>query len=168
MPVTLEDISIRTTLLPGDIGTVAMLHGKMYSEEYQYGIAFESYVAGGLHEFYQQYDPSIDRVWICEHNDQMVGFLLLMHRPNQTAQLRYFFLLPGYRGIGLGRKLMELFMQFLKEKNYESAYLWTTNEQHTAADLYKKFGFILTEEKSTDTFGKSLIEQKYEFLVSGK
>jgi len=166
MPVTLEDISIRTTLLPGDIGTVVMLHGKLYSEEYQYGISFESYVAGGLHEFYQHYDEFADRVWICEHGDRIIGFLLLMHRPNQTAQLRYFFLLPGYRGIGLGRKLMELFMQFLMEKNYLGAYLWTTNEQQAAADLYKKFGFVLTEEKDSDGFGKWLIEQKYEFTVS--
>ncbi len=29
-----------------------------YSREYQYGVGFESYVAAGLAEFYQQYDAA--------------------------------------------------------------------------------------------------------------
>ncbi|WP_315824336.1 GNAT family N-acetyltransferase [Paraflavitalea speifideaquila] len=100
--IFLNDIHIRTTLQPGDIGYITYLHGWIYSKENNYGIAFESYVAVGLAEFYQQYDVTRDRVWICEHQDKIVGFLLLMHR-GDAAQLRYFVLHPGYRGIGLGK-----------------------------------------------------------------
>ena len=88
-----------------------------------------------------------------------------MHRENTAAQLRYFLLLPEFRGIGLGKKLMELFMKHLKDKGYASAYLWTTNEQKEAAELYKKYGFVLTEEKPSSAFGKPLIEQRYELVV---
>ena len=70
-------VSIRTELKPGDIGYVTWLHGKLYSEEYNYGIEFESYVAAGLHEFHKQYNPERNRVWICEDGDQIVGFMLL-------------------------------------------------------------------------------------------
>jgi GNAT superfamily N-acetyltransferase len=157
----LNDIYIRTTLQPGDIGYIAYLHGWIYSREYQYGIAFESYVAVGLAEFYQQYDAARDRVWVCEHREKIIGFLLLMHR-RETAQLRYFILHPDYRGIGLGKKLMGLYMDFLREAGYTSSYLWTTSELPAAAVLYKKHGFVLTEERpAIAPFDKPVVEQRY-------
>ena len=166
--ITMNDITIRTELRPGDIGMVIHLHGRLYKEEYDFGVLFETYVAEGLCEFYRQYDPARDRVWICEHGAAMVGFLLLMHRGEDAAQLRYFILEPAYRGIGLGKKLMELFMQHLREKGFRRAYLWTTHELGTAASLYKRHGFVLVEEKASEAFGKSLYEQKYEQRVEGR
>ena len=40
--VSLDDISIRTELRPGDIGYVTYLHGVLYHREYGYGVQFES------------------------------------------------------------------------------------------------------------------------------
>jgi ribosomal protein S18 acetylase RimI-like enzyme len=160
-----NEISIRTTLQPGDLGYVIYRHGKLYSDEYGYGVSFESYVAGGLAEFYKSYDPSMDRVWVAEHNGLIVGFLLLMHREENAAQLRYFYLEADYRGIGLGKKLMSLYMEFLRSRNYKSSYLWTTNELPAAAALYKKAGFRLTEEKESTAFGKDLKEQRYDLVI---
>jgi peptidyl-dipeptidase Dcp len=165
MNLSLEEIAIRTHLQPGDIGYITYLHGWMYHQEYGYGISFEAYVAQGLSEFCQNYDAKKDGVWICEHNKNIIGFLVLMHRKDKEAQLRYFILHPAYRGLGLGKMLMELFMAHLKEKHYASAYLWTTHEQKTAAALYKKYGFRLVEEKPSSAFGKELTEQKYELLL---
>ena len=161
----LNDIHIRTTLQPGDIGYITYLHGWLYSREYQYGIAFESYVAMGLAEFYQQYDVARDRVWVCEHGEKFVGFLLLMHR-GEAAQLRYFILHPDYRGIGLGKKLMELYMDFLRQAGYTSSYLWTTSELPAAASLYRKHGFVLVEERpAVAPFEKPVVEQRYVFKL---
>jgi peptidyl-dipeptidase Dcp len=160
-----KNISIRTELKAGDLGYVIYRHGKLYNEENGYGIDFEAYVAAGLSEFYRLYDAEKDRVWVCENEDRIIGFLLLMHRGERAAQLRYFYLEPGFRGIGLGSRLMQLFMDFLKEKSYKSAYLWTTNEQTAAASLYERYGFKLTEEKESSAFGKPLIEQRFDLLL---
>ena len=46
----------------------------------------------------------------------------------EVAQLRYFLIEPQYRSIGLGTKLMTLFMDFLQQYGYRGAYLWTTHE----------------------------------------
>ena len=165
LEITLSDINIRTQLMPGDIGYITYLHGILYKEEYDYTISFESYVAKGLFEFYQQYHPERDRVWVCEHAGTIIGFLLLMHRNDTTAQLRYFILRPEYRGIGLGRHLMNLYMEFLKEKGYHKSYLWTTDELLAAASLYKRHGFVLTEEKESTAFGKKLKEQRYDLIL---
>jgi GNAT superfamily N-acetyltransferase len=158
---TLTDINIRTELKPGDIGYVVYLHGVLYSKEYQYGIAFEGYVAEGLAEFYAQYDPKKNRVWVCEYDKEIVGFMLLMNR-GVSAQLRYFLITPEFRSIGLGKKLMELYMDFFRKAGFKSSYLWTTHELPAAASLYKRSGFALVEEKLSVAFGKPVREQKYE------
>jgi ribosomal protein S18 acetylase RimI-like enzyme len=101
-------------------------------------------------------------VWISEHNGTIIGFLLLMHRPGNAAQLRYFLIEPEYRGIGLGKKLLDMYMEFYRSCGYSSTYLWTTHEQDAAAALYKRRGFILTDEKDSSAFGKPLKEQRYE------
>jgi peptidyl-dipeptidase Dcp len=161
---SLGDISIRTELRPGDLGYVIYMHGELYKREYGYAIPFEAYVAKGLCEFYEKYNPERNRVWVCEHNHRMIGFMLLMDR-GKAAQLRYFLIQPEYRGIGLGSKLMSLYMDFLRECGYRESYLWTTHELETAAFLYKRVGFKLTEEKESTAFGKPLTEQRYDLLL---
>lgn len=167
MKVSLQDITIRTTLQPGDIGFVIYLHGIVYGNEYNYGIPCEVYIAEGLCEFYHHYDTKRDRVWVAEHNGKIVGFILLMHRDIKTAQLRYFIIDPAYRGIGLGKKLMSLYMEFLVKSGYTSSYLWTTSDLPAAAGLYKRNGFTLTEEKFSDAFDKPILEQRYDWLLNG-
>jgi len=162
--VSLDEISIRTELCSGDIGYVIHLHGALYAKEYGYGLQFESYVAKGLAEFYEKYDPERNRVWVCEHNSRVVGFVLLMDR-GTAAQLRYFLIEPEYRGIGLGSKLLKLYMEFLRQCDYKASYLWTTHELSTAALLYKRLGFNLTEEKESTAFGKPLREQRYDLVL---
>lgn len=162
--VSLNDISIRTQLQPGDIGYVTYMHGALYSKEYDYGLQFESYVARGLCEFYEKYNPHRNRIWACEHRDRTIGFLLLMDR-GESAQLRYFLIEPEYRGLGLGSKLLSLYMDFLRECGYKRSYLWTTHELTTAAALYKRLGYQLTEEKESNSFGKSVTEQRYDLIL---
>lgn len=164
--IALNEISIRTEPEPGDFGYIIHRHGKLYAEAYGYGIVFEMYVAAGFCEFYKAYDPQRDRVWICQHQEQIVGFMLMMHRANNAAQLRYFYLEPAYRGIGLGKKMMSLYMDFLRQCGYTSSYLWTTHEQDVAASLYIRHGFKLTEEKESTAFGKPLLEQRYDLMVN--
>ena len=161
---SLDDISIRTLLRPGDLGYVIHMHGALYSRDCGFGLQFESYVAKGLCEFYEKYDPSRSRAWVCEHQDRMIGFLSLMDR-GHAAQLRYFLIEPEYRGIGLGKKLLGLYMDFLHACGYEASYLWTTHELATAVALYRRFGFQLTEEKDSTAFGRPVLEQRYDLVV---
>ena len=164
--LSIDDITIRTELMPGDLGYIIHRHGRLYHEEYNYGISFETYIAEGMYEFYKSYNAATDRVWICEHGEKIVGFLLLMHRENNAAQLRYFYLEPEYRGIGLGKKLMSMYMDFFKQCRYSSSYLWTTHELGAAASLYTRHGFKLTEQKPSTAFGKSLTEHRYDLVMA--
>jgi len=164
--IDIDSITIRTELRPGDLGYVIYMHGDLYHKEYGYGVNFEAYVAKGLYEFYANYNEGLDRVWVAEHEEKIVGFLLLMHREPGEAQLRYFILHPAYRGIGLGKKLSLLYMDYLREKHYQRSYLWTTNELFTAAGIYRKMGFTLSEEIDSEAFGKPLKEQRYDLVIN--
>ncbi|MCS3733194.1 GNAT family N-acetyltransferase [Mucilaginibacter dorajii] len=163
--LNVNDINIRTELQPGDLGYIAYLHGEMYARECGYGLNFESYVLQGLGDFARQYDVAKDRVWICEHNQQIVGVLIAVDR-GSALQLRYFIFRPEFRGLGLGKKLMTEFINHMKKREITDAYLWTTNEQHAAITLYERYGFKLTEEKVSAEFDKELIERRYDLTLS--
>ncbi len=160
--INLNDITIRTNIEPGDLGYVVYMHGTMYSREHHFGLSFETYVAAGMAEFFTTYEPTRNRVWVCCHHETIIGFLALVSRGN-TAQLRYFLLAPAYRGIGLGRKLMDQFMSFLAGCGYDSCYLLTTDSLPAAAHLYQAYGFRLTEETESIGFGVPLKERRYEW-----
>jgi len=57
---------------------------------------------------------------------------------------------------------MGLFMEALQARGYAACYLWTTHELASAASLYKRHGFKLTEEKNSTGFGKPLREHRYD------
>lgn len=158
-----QDITIRTSLRTGDLGYVAYMHGRIYNQELGYGFNFERYVLEGLLEFSRQYDPQNDRVWICEYKDRIVGFLMALSR-SKTVQLRYFIIEPDFRGYGLGKQLMDRFMVFMDEQQFDHAYLWTTHQQDTAVSLYLRHGFVLTEEKDSNAFDTPLTEKRYDLF----
>lgn len=162
--ISLEDIQIRNHLLPGDIGFLLQAHSELYHLEHDFGVIFDKYVAEGLVEFLNQAQPNRNRIWMCDHYHNRIGFIMLMDR-GAVAQLRYFFLYPEYRGIGLGGHLMNCFMEELKAQQFKGAYLWTANGLPAAAHLYRKHGFDLVEEVPSTAFGKELLEQKYELWI---
>jgi len=164
--VQIKDISIRGNLMSGDLGYIIYRHGFLYSSEYKYGIPFELYVAEGLCEFFRSYTPEKDKVWICEHGNKIIGFILLMQLTKHTAQLRYFYIEPQYRGIGLGKRLMEYLLVAAKKIKYRNVFLWTTNELKIATNLYIRYGFKLTKSRESSAFGKKVIEQKYQLALS--
>jgi hypothetical protein len=84
--ISLNDITIRTDIHPGDLGYVIYLHGSLYSREYDFDLAFEQYVAEGMTEFFKAYEPARSRVWVCCHQDTIIGFLALVNR-GSTALL---------------------------------------------------------------------------------
>ncbi|WP_428663262.1 GNAT family N-acetyltransferase [Runella sp.] len=166
MELAKPTITIRTEFhAESDIDKVVELHDTIYRREFDFGGAvFTNYVREGLQEFAQQYNPSKDCVWLCEIDGKLVGSLFLMYR-GKAAQLRYFLIRSDHRGTGLGKKLMTSFMKTLNERGYHSAYLWTVKGLAEAAHLYTRYGFELTEDKATTTFGVALTEQRYDLVL---
>lgn len=151
------DIRLRTELRPGDAGYITAMHGRIYSEEYGYGVAFEGYVAQSFFEFLRDYDPERDRLWCAEHAGRTIGCIGVKGR-GERAQLRWFLLEPEYRGMGLGRRLLQSALDFARERGYESAYLDTTDDLHDALRLYRRAGFETASAKPNNTWRENVME----------
>ncbi|OUJ74816.1 GNAT family N-acetyltransferase [Hymenobacter crusticola] len=100
-----------------------------------------------------------------KHGVKLVGFLLGFHRAD-ALQPRYFISQLNYRGLSLGKKLMQKFLAFMYAKHDQEPYLWTAREQRTAIALHHRCGFQLTEEKNSVAFDKELVEQRYDLLLT--
>jgi len=81
------DLTVRLGLHPGDMGAIIRLHGILYAQECGFDETFEAYVAAGLAEFVQAFDPQRDRVWISERAGQLIGSIAIVGRSEAKAQL---------------------------------------------------------------------------------
>ncbi|RNB87907.1 MarR family transcriptional regulator [Brevibacillus nitrificans] len=146
---------------PGDVGYVAYLHGRYYSQNYQFGKIFEYYVMKGLTEFL--YDSEGGQLWIAEVNGQIAGSIAITKAEDTVAQLRWFILDEPFQDIGLGKKLMETALRFCVEQNYKHVYLWTVSSLAAARSLYTKYQFVRTEEKPNDEWSRTqMIEERWD------
>ena len=156
---------LRDRLRPGDIGWLTYLHGTFYAQEYGYDQTFEAYVAEGLAEFVEKFNQKTDRLWLVERDEAVVGSIAIVGQPKRTAQLRWFFVHPKYRGRGIGKQLLSEALRFCREKKYKAVSLWTTSELETARYLYTSAGFRKTEEIAHTIWGKDVVEERYELRL---
>ncbi len=94
---------------------------------------------------YLKYFLSCD-IYVAEKDEQVVGFIGLGRR-----RLDFLYVLPGMQGKGIGSALMKTALTKLPRPVRLAVF--TNNEQ--AKNLYKKFGFKVTEtrtEKWSDEF----------------
>ena len=156
-------MNLRTHFKPGDIGYITYLHGALYAVEYGLDHTFEGYVAAGIGEFARKYDANKDYFAVAELDGTIVGAIAIVGQPDQTAQLRWFLVHPDARGRGLGKRLLTDAVDFCRQRNYKSVFLWTISELKTAAHLYRDAGFQLTEQNTHEIWGAVRTEEKYEF-----
>ena len=159
------DITIRSTLRPGDIGYVTYLHGTLYAAEYGWDHTFEAYVAGPLAEFGKSHNDR-ERIWIVEKDGNVAGSIAIVEASTDEAQLRWLLLHPSLRGQGVGRVLIEQAIGFCRESHYSRVFLWTESALTAAASLYASSGFRLTEENTHELWGSVVTEQRYELILS--
>jgi len=178
-------VSIRTDLRPGDIGMVVHLHGALYAEEQGWDSTFDGYVAGPLAEFARSRSDR-DRIWIvelkdaigaavgrgegrwigeCEEAKRIVGSVAIVEVSEDEAQLRWLLLAPVVRGLGLGRRLAGEALAFSRSAGYKSVFLWTVRGLEAATSLYESLGFEETEEKTSEIWGSTVTEVRYDLKL---
>ncbi len=155
------DIEIRTSIKPGDLGAITWLHGVIYAEEYGLDESFEPYVAAPLSELLKSDEFEDQRIWIVEKQGTVKGSIAIVRNSPEEAQLRWFILAPELRGMEIGKKLTELALDFCRMHGYKRLFLWTFDELYAAIGIYRKYGFVKTEEISHVHWGRDITEEKY-------
>jgi N-acetylglutamate synthase-like GNAT family acetyltransferase len=154
-------VIVRTEILPGDLGEIVALHGRVYAEEYGWDPTFEAYVARALAELVLAPGSEPHRLWIAEQEGSLVGSIGIIGREKRSAQLRCFLVHPKARGRDLGKYLLGEALAFCREQGYASVFLWTTKDLEVAARLYESADFRLTEEVTHVMWGATVTEQRY-------
>jgi ribosomal protein S18 acetylase RimI-like enzyme len=153
-------LAIRTTLVPGDLGSLVRLHGLLYAREYGFDVTFEAYVAGPLAEFVRRRSDR-DRLWIAERAGEIVGSIAIVGTSETEAQLRWFLVDPSARGLGLGTILLQEAVAFARRSGHATIFLWTVSALTAAARLYRRFGFQKAEERPARRWGVEVVEERY-------
>ena len=82
--------------------------------------------------------------WVCEVDNEVVGFAM---GDSQAGELSVLAVLPEQEGKGIGKNLLELVEQWLKQHGHNEIWLMTTPDPTLRAyALYKSKGWVPTGE----------------------
>ncbi|HEX6180564.1 MAG TPA: GNAT family N-acetyltransferase [Chitinophagaceae bacterium] len=101
------------------------------------------------------YDDSTDHLFelfqtprstyfVAEQNGEILGGAGIFPSnglPPDVCELVKMYLVPGARGMGLGRELIRRSIDYAKSAGYKQVYLETMPELKKALSVYEKFGF---------------------------
>ncbi len=97
---------------------------------------------------YDLFSDNTSDYWIAELNGKIVGgcgYFPTVGLENGCVELVKLYISRDVRGIGLGKKLMQLTINEAKKAEYQSIYLETLPELNNAVGLYKSLGFKILE-----------------------
>ncbi|OPY28678.1 MAG: TDP-fucosamine acetyltransferase [Methanocella sp. PtaU1.Bin125] len=101
-------------------------------------------------------------MYILENDGVPSGCVAITHVDEATAQLRFYFLEPEMRGLGAGHKLLDMAIDFCKEKKYERVFLWTFSTLMAARHLYGSKGFQITDTHENNDWGEPVLEERWD------
>ena len=110
------------------------------------GTAYFDEALASLHTFYDEKPEK--RVYFTAHdeNGRLLGGGGLAEFPGieSCAEVQKFYLADEAKGLGLGRRLLELVEAFARAHGYEALYLETHSNLTAAIRLYTRYGFAET------------------------
>jgi N-acetylglutamate synthase-like GNAT family acetyltransferase len=156
-------IQIASGYQVGLIGRVTEMHMAYYAKSSGFGQRFESVVSAGLASFCDRLHHPKNQIWLALQDQHIVGSVAIDGEDlgSNIAHLRWFIMDDQVRGIGLGRQLLSMALQFVDEKQFDETHLWTFSGLNAARHLYESHGFQLMEEKMGNQWGTVVLEQRF-------
>ncbi len=85
------------------------------------------------------------RLYLVYVEEGVAGCVAYRRLSATDCEMKRLFILPNYRKIGLGEKLVNHVICDAKNQGYSRMYLDTLSTMHPAMKLYKKIGFVETQ-----------------------
>lgn len=107
-----------------------------------------------IHNMFETYNNNSGIYFIATDNDQIIGgggIQKLKDNNDNICELQKVYLDKNYRGQGIGRKILELCIEFAQKSNFDAIYLETFPNMKGAQNLYLKLGFKFLEHSLGNT-----------------
>jgi len=89
------------------------------------------------------FDESGPTIFFAEMDGKLAGRIRMMQWWNRFGYVEDLVVNPEYRGLGIGRKLLERGIQWARENNFPGVMLETQDDNVPACMLYESCGFVL-------------------------
>ncbi|MGM3187725.1 bifunctional helix-turn-helix transcriptional regulator/GNAT family N-acetyltransferase [Musicola paradisiaca] len=158
----LPAVSIVAGYRPGLIGRVVEMHASYYTRAVGFGAFFESKVAAGLADFMPRLTQGGNAVWLALDGERIIGSVAIDTEDlgEGRAHLRWFIVEDGWRGAGVGRRLLAEAVAHCDHLKLAETHLWTLRGLDAALRLYEQAGFQLAEEYAGQQWGAEMVEQR--------
>lgn len=161
----LSDANDVITIRPftqSDIEYVISRHKTLYYAQRHLSGTFSAYVDEIVYRFVETFNAQTDCLKILECNGVPAGSIAIARADETTAQLRFFMLEPEMRQRGYGNRLMDMALNFCREKGYKKVFLLTITAQVIARHVYETHGFYKVSSNDKSEWGDGVIEERWE------
>jgi ribosomal protein S18 acetylase RimI-like enzyme len=100
---------------------------EVHAEDYDYG-----------------FDEAGPTIFFADVDGNLAGRIKMMRWWNRFAYVEDLVVNPDYRGLGIGRKLLERGIQWARENQFPGVMLETQDDNVPACTLYQSAGFVLS------------------------
>jgi putative acetyltransferase len=91
------------------------------------------------------YKKPFGTIILAKHETEIVACIALKPIENGNCEMKRLYVKPKYRGLGIGKILVEKILKFAKKRKYHLMKLDTLVTLKEAIALYESFGFIATK-----------------------
>ena len=100
---------------------------------------------GDEHNFYAQFNKieNIRNVVVCYIDNKPIGCGAFKKYDDKRVEIKRMFVLPGYRGQGIGHNILKELEEWASALNYNECILETGKKQPEAIRLYQKAGYAI-------------------------
>ena len=148
---------------PGLVGEIVRWHGLYYVLGRKWNPAFEALCAEQLGEIARNFGEAATAFSAWE-DEEFLAALVMDARPGERpgARLRFLIASDAARGKGLGNELLRRALAWSDARRDPAVWLTTVAGLAASSHLYRKYGFVLLEERVDRTWGDEHREQLWE------
>lgn len=153
----------------GELGWLIHRQGLLYHLEQGWNGEFEALIARLYADFDAAPAAPPKALWIADKDGEVAGsvFVVPAAEGEGMAQLRMLYVEPAFRGLGIGRQLVDQAIQFARASGYRHIMLWTQDCLVAARKIYQHAGFELVREEKHRSFGTDLNGQFWQRDLAG-
>jgi|SRR5688572_3312163 len=99
------------------------------------------------------YAPPRGGLWLAEARGELAGCVAFRALPANDAEMKRLYVRPAFRGLGLGRRFVDVVIAAGRAAGYEALKLDTLPSMAEAQRLYEAMGFVETSRYNDNPIG---------------